>query len=166
MKKYPTQKRLKELFNYNIKSGFVTRIKSASNNAQKGSVLNTRNNKGYISVRVDYVTYSLHRLIFIYMGHGIELKYVDHINHNKLDNSWSNLRLTCAKGNGRNQSKSKSNSSGFTGVCWHKASRKWDVSARINGKLIHFGLYNCFIDAISERIRVNNTFDFHINHGK
>ena len=166
MKPYPTRERLKELFNYNPDSGVITRLKSVSNNAKKGSVVNTKNARGYILVRVDYEQYLAHRLVFIYMGYDIEEKCIDHINHNKEDNSWLNLRVTCHKGNGRNQSKSISNYSGFTGVCWHKAGNKWESYINHEGKLIHLGLHSCFLDAIAERIRANKAFGFHENHGK
>ena len=67
---------------------------------------------------------------------------IDHINHNRLDNKWSNLRKASRKENMQNYKKPATNTSGYMGVCWHKNAKKWIASIRINNKRIHLGSFN------------------------
>lgn len=64
-------------------------------------------------------------------------KYVDHINHDTLDNRKSNLRICTNSENQFNQTKHKDNTSGFKGVDWNNNAKKW--RARIQ-KTIRYGL--------------------------
>lgn len=45
------------------------------------------------------------------------------------------------------KTKQKSASSQYKGVCWDKVSNAWRASIRLNGKLIHLGLFTSEIDA-------------------
>jgi len=45
---------------------------------------------------------------------------VDHINQNRADNNYENLRWTTSSGNNRNRTKAKNNSSGTSGVRYDK----------------------------------------------
>lgn len=49
------------------------------------------NSFGYINVTVNYKQYLYHRLAF-YLMEGRWPLTIDHINHNKTDNRWANLR--------------------------------------------------------------------------
>jgi len=82
-------------------------------------------------------TFRLHRLIM----NCPEGMVVDHINHDTLDNTKENLRVVTYAENCQNISMRKSNKSGYRGVSWSKDTNKWRVTARINGKIEHFGLY-------------------------
>ena len=54
---------------------------------------------------------------------------VDHINHNKLDNRRSNLRLCTKQQNQWNRRKVvKNTTSKYKGVCWAKKNNKWQAS--------------------------------------
>lgn len=66
--------------------------------------------------------------------------FVDHINHNTLDNRKSNLRVCTNAENSRNQILSSNNTSGYKGVT--KAGNRWVAKISFNGKLIHLGTYN------------------------
>jgi hypothetical protein len=46
----------------------------------------------------------------------------------------------------------KNNTSGHKGIFWHKASGKWEVRIRLNGKLQNFGLHEKLEDAIEVAI--------------
>lgn len=49
----------------------------------------------------------------------------DHINRNRLDNTRSNLRCVSRAENAVNRPKQSNNTSGYKGVSWHKAQKKW-----------------------------------------
>ena len=64
---------------------------------------------------------TLHRLIAqTFIPNPYNLHYVDHINHNPLDNRLVNLRWISNRNNLRNSSMSKKNTSGFQGVVFKK----------------------------------------------
>ena len=67
---------------------------------------------------------------------------VDHINHDTLDNTRKNLRIVSCLENKQNLKGNSRNKSGFRGVHWNKACRKWRVQVAVNGKNIDFGLFD------------------------
>ncbi len=73
--------------------------------------------------------------------------FVDHINHNGLDNRKVNLRpATCAENNrNRRKSSSKKFLSRFKGVGWNRDQRKWSARILFNRKQIFIGY---FVDEI------------------
>ena len=85
----------------------------------------------------------LHRLII----NAPEDMQVDHINGNKLDNRRENLRLCTNAQNCQNQTKRKTNTSGYKGVCFHKKTNKWTAAISVNYKRIYLGLFNTAAEA-------------------
>lgn len=84
----------------------------------------------------------MHRLI---MEHklGRELKeeeLIDHINHNTLDNTRQNLRITSVRQN--NQNKIRKNGSKFCGVHLNKTTGKWGAEFVINHKTMRLGYFD------------------------
>lgn len=76
---------------------------------------------------------------------------IDHINRNRLDNRKENLRFCTHQQNMMNLSVRIDNSSGVTGVCWHKKSNKWRAQIKLNKKTKHLGYYDNIEDAIQAR---------------
>lgn len=72
-----------------------------------------------------------------------DAKNVDHIDHNGLNNTRSNLRNATDGENQANRliSKSSGKTSKYKGVYWHKASRKWMSRICIGRKTRYLGLY-------------------------
>jgi hypothetical protein len=73
--------------------------------------------------------------------------FVDHINGNKLDNRRANLRIATKQQNGFNRDKQRNNTSGFKGVTWDKARRKWVAQLNISGKHYYLGRFENILDA-------------------
>jgi len=70
---------------------------------------------------------------------------VDHINNIPTDNRLENIQLISCR---ENSSKDRKNgTSKYTGVSWHKKTKKWESKIRINGKVKFLGLFNCEIEA-------------------
>ncbi len=65
---------------------------------------------------------------------------VDHINGNTLDNRRSNLRVCSHTENLQNMT-SRSGTSRFKGVGWHKARRKWAARIVVNGRHVYLGYF-------------------------
>lgn len=96
-----------------------------------------------------WTTILLHRLIM-----GLEFgdeRVVDHLNHNGLDNRECNIMIKTNQGNMMNKQKYQSNSTGTTGVTWHKPSKKWVARIMLNGKQFNLGYFDNKKDAIKAR---------------
>jgi AP2 domain/HNH endonuclease len=65
--------------------------------------------------------------------------YVDHINGDSLDNRRANLRPCTTSQNICNRGKTRKNTSGFKGVSWRKADRRWTASIRLRGQDYYLG---------------------------
>ena len=69
-------------------------------------------------------------------------KYVDHIEHNTLDNRKSKLRIISNKNNLTNRKgKNINNTSGYRNVSWNKEMQKWTVQIQINKKCVVLGTF-------------------------
>ena len=109
----------------------------------------TRNGRraGYVNRALGYVLISVgnkpvyaHRLAFAIMA-GRSPAEVDHVNGDKSDNRWSNLREASHQENMCNSRKRADNASGFKGVCFFKRTRKWIAYINAGGKRLHLGYF-------------------------
>lgn len=135
-----TQSRLKELFDYNEKTGEFTRIKGVRK-SKVGVVAGTLALNGYIIISVDCRRYYAHRLAFLYMT-GIIPDQVDHIDRDRSNNKWVNLRQATNSKNGANKIVSSAAVSAFKGVSFHKPRGRWRARIKVNNKEKHLGLFN------------------------
>lgn len=90
----------------------------------------------------------MHRLVMQERNPNV---YIDHINHNTMDNRKCNLRATTPSQNARNHKVSKSNTSGVTGVILQKTNQKWRAAIRVDYKTIALGTYDTFEEAVKAR---------------
>jgi hypothetical protein len=80
--------------------------------------------------------------------HVPENMFVDHDNHNGLNNRRSNLRQATETQNMYNRRKLKTNAtSRFKGVFWQKDVKFWRADITINGKTIFLGLFTSQVQA-------------------
>lgn len=80
---------------------------------------------------------SLHRVL---LGAGPDIE-VDHRDGDGLNCRRENLREATHAQNMANRAKQRNSSTGFTGVCWHARTGKWQASIKVNGKNRYLGLY-------------------------
>jgi hypothetical protein len=66
---------------------------------------------------------------------------IDHIDGNKLNNSWSNLRSALHQQNQCNIKRRSDNTSGFKGVSFHAGAGKWMAMVMKDSKSHYLGLY-------------------------
>lgn len=159
-----SKEELERLFEY--KEGHLY-WKVTRGKAIKGMKAGTRHARGYIMIRVNGKRYLEHRLIWI-MFNGEIPKHleIDHIWHIKHDNNPLKLRVITHKDDCKNVGKKKNNTTGITGVTWHKMSSKWQAHITVNGTKLYLGCYEHFDDAVAARLEAENKYGFHINHGK
>jgi hypothetical protein len=96
---------------------------------------------GYVKTKKDNTTIFMHRMILDAEPNTI----VDHINHNRLDNRISNLRIVEPNINAHNKSKRKNLTSVYIGVCKNK--NRWEANVRFQGKKYYCGVYSNELEA-------------------
>jgi len=142
-----TQEYLKEILKYDPETGIFTRLKSTSNRIKIGDKAGTESSEGYLVICIDYKSYYAHRLAYFYMEGHWPKSEMDHTDHIRDNNIWSNLRACTSSNNLANRPKYRNNTSGFKGVTWHEALKKWRARIGYKNKYIHLGLFNCKVEA-------------------
>lgn len=156
-------KRLKEVLYYDEDSGNFTWLKGHAR-ASVGMVAGYLLQTGYVFISVDTQRYLAHRLAFFYMSGRWPKDQIDHINHQRNDNAWVNLREATNRDNQRNRTKSPFNTSGVTGVYKHKEI--WRARIQVDGETKNLGTFREFQDAVIARKKAEQQYGFHPNHGK
>ena len=159
-KKIITQKRLKELLRYDPMTGIFIWLIS-----RKGEQAGYINSIGYTVIGIDSEKYFAHRLAFLYMTGKFPKDQVDHDNHIRHDNRWKNLNSSTNAANHKNMPIQSANTSGITGVGWHKSSGKWRARIIVNYKDVYLGLFINKADAAKARKKADIEYGFHVNHG-
>jgi HNH endonuclease len=67
---------------------------------------------------------------------------IDHKNRDSLDDKIENLRPATPLQNAANCGHRKTNRSGYKGVSWHAAARKWQASIQVAGHSMGLGLFD------------------------
>jgi hypothetical protein len=125
------------------------------------------NGRGYCNGAIFGKNYRAHRIIWLYMTGEFPEDQIDHINHDKTDNKWYNLREVSNQENCKNQSKSKNNTCGYTGIHWNKQNQKWIARINIGSyNRICLGSFDLLCEAVSARKAAELKYGFHENHGE
>lgn len=110
--------------------------------------------RGYMESRDKGKLIRLHRVIMDAPAG----KVVDHIDHDKLNNRKSNLRVCNHSRNGQNSQISINNASGVTGVCWHKKANKWTAQIKHQYDNHYLGLFADFDEAVKARLKAEAVY--------
>lgn len=139
---------LKRHLSYDPETGVFTRKISNTASVTVGDEAGTMCT-GYLRIMVCGKRYLAHRLAWFYMTGKPANCLIDHINGDRTDNRFSNLRLANRSQNGMNRNIQRNNKSGYPGACWHKNLCKWTVSFKKNKKQVHVGCFDDLDEAIS-----------------
>lgn len=134
-------RRLLELLHYDPAKGIFVWKKQRSQ-MPAGSLAGTPHNCGYWHINVAGQLYLAHRLAWFYVTGKWPTNQIDHINGDRRDNRFENLRLANGSQNNANARLRKDSSSGFKGVSFHKQRRMWRSTICIDGKQKHLGLFS------------------------
>jgi len=139
--------------------------------AKRGSVnigdsCGSVNGHGYLTIQLKGRRYQAHRIAFLYMMGVFPTNQIDHINGNKLDNRWVNLRPVTHRENGMNCPLRVNNKTGIPGVVWNKKAGKWQAQIKIFGANKYLGIYDDFFNACCARKLAETKNGFHKNHGR
>jgi len=150
-----TVDRLKQLLQYDPVTGIFTRLQRTANRTKIGEAVGSLNSEGYLQANLDFKKYKMHRLAWMYVTGANSVCEIDHVNGNKSDNRWVNLREVTREQNLQNQRKAKSDSStGFLGVkpCPGRAGF-FLAQINTNGKRKHLGTFSSAEDAHQAYLR-------------
>lgn len=138
-----TAERLRELMSYDPERGEFRFLRRPKNNkARVGDLVAGHPRGGYLRVRADGKFYSVHRLAFLYMTGKWPTDEVDHINRDRADNRWSNLRAATRAENMQNKSVYRNKrTSQIPGVSWYARSKRWKAQIQISGKKFGLGYF-------------------------
>lgn len=98
-----------------------------------------RPNSRIIKIRMHRVLMSLQDSL---SGESLSSFFVDHIDHNGLNNQVLNLRVVTQSENQQNLRLQSNSTSGFQGVSFDKERGKYQAKIKINKKTIHIGRFN------------------------
>ena len=136
------------------------------NSKHAGALAGSPNTKRYWSTKIGGELYQNHRVSWaLYCGRWPE-EQIDHINGNPEDNRIANLRVVSSSENQRNTKRQRNNTSGVTGVSWHKRDRIWCASIRTGDRQKHVGQFASFEQAIAARKVAERECGYHANHGR
>jgi len=130
-----TKSELFENVTYNPDTGLFTRLRKTAHNAVIGKPIGTVAKNGYVVIRIGNKLYYAHRLAWLYMTGEFPKYTVDHINRNRTDNKWGNLRDVDGATNAQNTAHGR-------GRHFHKPSGRFKSSICVNYKQVHLGYYS------------------------
>jgi hypothetical protein len=134
-----TQAKLKEYFDYDPETGVFTKIKKPRRVTKRAS------SGGYLRIQIVKTTYAAHRLAWLYMTGEMPDGQIDHIDQDKLNNRFSNLRLATESQNSCNRR--GKGAIAAKGVTRHKRDRKYAARIKVNGKEICVGRFDSVDEA-------------------
>jgi hypothetical protein len=135
-------------FQYNWETGVVIDRKTGK---VAGRVEKNRNTS-YLRMHVFGKQLRMHQVAWLLTHRCWPSGQIDHIDGDGLNNRISNLRDGTRSQNQRNQRPGKLNKSGFVGVSWHSATKKWHANIWIDGKRKFLGRFKRLKHAVAARL--------------
>lgn len=111
-----TLERLREVLRYEPENGAFFWLKDCNQKRRAGDKAGNADNKGYWCIMIDGKTYKGHRLAWLWMTESWPEREVDHINLDKSDNRWENLRAASHARNCANTPRKVTNRVGAKGI--------------------------------------------------
>lgn len=139
--KLPNQTKLLNWFDYNPRTGILRWKKSPVGHVKPGDIAGSGAGHGYLKVKFQGKLYHLHRLLMS-MWNGVDPgdREVDHINGDRSDNRWENLRLATRSQNTINRQRSLPKASGLPqGV--YRDRKRFKAQIKVDGRKRHLGCY-------------------------
>lgn len=106
---------------------------------------------GYIQIKLCGRPVKAHRIAWLLMTGSWPSKQVDHINRDRSDNRFINLREASLRENQQNRNILRNNTSGVNGVCFCKKQKKWVARIRTEFGRINLGYFYDFTEAVNIR---------------
>lgn len=137
---------VRRLLRYEPETGtFFWRVDTK--NTATGDVAGCRQSRGYWHIKINRRLYMAHRLAWLYVTGDWPVGHVDHINGDRGDNRFANLRIATNSENARNSKMRINNACGYKGVHYKKRLNKFVAQIRVNGRVYHLGVFKTAAEA-------------------
>lgn len=172
----PSQRALRELLDYDPETGSLTWRERGGHWFDTWASRDSWNAKhagkeafgivarGYRCGRLLGHPVKAHRVIWKWMT-GEDPEVVDHINGQRSDNRWANLRSVSLTENARNCSRPRNNRSGRVGIAG-RADGTWRAYIGTGKRQQMLGTFRTFEEAAAARARAERDLEYHSNHGR
>ena len=141
-----TAERLRELMHYEPTTGvFRWRVQGGRgiSRHRPGTVAGcTDRTSGYRQFLIDRYRYRAHRLAWLYVTGAWPHDQIDHINRDRSDNRFINLREATQEQNNWNAGLSIHNTSGFKGVSKDRRSGRWEAHISLGNRKKFLGYFD------------------------
>lgn len=140
---------VKEFLLYDANSGCVTLRRTIPRVGTAGREIGYVDDHGYVRLTILGHRLRAHQVAWITMTGDYPRGLIDHINGNKCDNRWSNLRDVDTSINGQNiasATRAKKIST-LLGTTFCRKLKKWKAQIGVDGKEIYLGLFESEIEA-------------------
>ena len=170
----PTIEYLRQCFDANFETGILIWRERPRDHFNSDRAWKSSNSKfcglragglkpnGYYNVKISQKWFKVHRVIFAMAKGKWPTHTVDHINGKRSDNRLLKLRDISFQENMKNKAIHGNNTSGMIGVCWHKASNKWQAQIGVH----YLGLFDTQELAFVARKSAEKEYGYHENHGR
>lgn len=140
---------VRERFNYDPDTGLLTysgrereHLYPSQRSKRAGREAGWLDTTGHVNVKINNRGYLAHRVIWLHQTGEWPSGVIDHINGEKTDNRWCNLRLGSQSINIQNlRAAYRGSASGELGVSPSATPGKWMSNIRVNRHLIRLGTY-------------------------
>ena len=152
-KKLPPFDVVNELLAYNIITGVLT-WKVNKSNVKAGTKAGYLKKTGYLYLSINKQDCAAHRVAWLLVTKKDPWPYeVDHINHNKSDNAFKNLRKATIQQNSSNRLKGTNNTSGHKSITYqsHQTSNPYVVCMHQQNKSHYVGSFPTLEMALKAR---------------
>ena len=161
-----TPSELRNLFDYNPETGVLLWRVDRGQRVKAGDIAGSINHDGYRKILVRPRVYLAHRVAWALVSDQWPDGEIDHINGLRDDNRIANLRVVSRSVNCRNMALRRTNTSGVSGVSWHRQRRKWHVRVPDgSGGKRHIGLFDTLEQAAAAREEAVRGMGFTQRHG-
>jgi len=150
-----TAQRLRELLHYNPETGVFTWLVLPKKAWVKpGSIAGGIGGFGYTTIKINGTGYRASRLAWLYMTGEWPEHHIDHVDRDRSNNRWSNLRSATVKQNHENRNVYAKSESGHSGVTLDRTRTpvRWLARIKHNGVHMHIGRFERLEDAIAARV--------------
>lgn len=151
MNNLPTQQDVQAVLHYDPETGIFVNKVDRNPRALKNAIAGYTNTIGYTVVQINGRKLHAHRLAWLYMTGKWPNCEIDHINRNRSDNRFVNLRQATSTQNKHNTTHRINNTSGHRGVTWHKQRGKWQAQISVAGVHRYLGLFDTVDEAVQAR---------------
>lgn len=129
-----TQAGLLRVLSYDLETGvlrWVYRVEPGFRRA--GKAAGRAHRTGYVTIKLNGEEHAAHRLIWLMMTGSWPEHDVDHIDGDRSNNRWDNLRAATRRQNAVNAKVRGNNTSGVTGVSYSRTQGIWIASIKAEG---------------------------------